>query len=97
MMHTKGPWIAQEMGSEGWAVFTPKNDGKPGRMVASNLAEEYARLIAAAPELLEALLSLTQWVGRGIADGAYSDCVAPDAAVRALDKAEDLIRKAKGE
>ena len=45
--------------------------------------------------LLEALLSLTQWVGRGIADGAYSDCVAPDVAVRALDRAEELIRKAQ--
>ena len=65
-MHTKGPWIAQEMGSEGWAVFTPKNDGKPGRMVASNLAEEYARLIAAAPELLEALIVAERFMALAI-------------------------------
>ena len=38
-------WKAVEMGSEGWAVFAGP------RMIASNLTEEHARLIASAPEL----------------------------------------------
>ena len=55
MTHTKGPsihdteWRAMQMGSEGWAVFAGP------RMLASHLTEANARLIAAAPELLEAL------------------------------------------
>lgn len=52
--------------------------------------------LMAEPELLEALEALTQWVGRGIADGAYDNCVAPSIAIKALDRAEALIRKARG-
>jgi len=46
-------WNAVEMGSEGWAVFAgPK-------MIASHLTKEQARLIAAAPKLLEALRQIS--------------------------------------
>ena len=45
-------WRAELMGSEGWAVFVGP------RMLASHLTEEQARLIAAAPYLLEALKRL---------------------------------------
>lgn len=54
-MHTKG-WRTEQMGSEGWSVFMP-NPKLPRFeiVIASNMSEEHARLIAAAPELLEAL------------------------------------------
>lgn len=42
-------WHAMLMGSEGWAVFAGP------RMIASNLSEAKARLIATAPDLLKAL------------------------------------------
>ena len=55
-MHTKGPWKAVQMGSEGWSVFMPHehNGVSLERVVASNHSEANARLIAAAPELLDA-------------------------------------------
>ena len=44
--------------------------------------------------LLEMLNDLTRWVGKGIADGAYSDCVNPERAVIDLERATKAIRKA---
>ena len=57
-MRTPGPWNIEQMGSEGWAVFVNRFLDKEGRyrrafILASNLTKEDARLIAAAPELLQ--------------------------------------------
>ena len=53
-MHTKA-WRTEHMGSEGWSVFMP-NPKLPRFeiVIASNMSEEHARLIAAAPELWQA-------------------------------------------
>jgi hypothetical protein len=50
---TPGPWVASEpLGpSFGWAVLSPKNE----MIVKYNLREADARLISAAPQLVEAL------------------------------------------
>ena len=45
-------------------------------------------------ELLEALENLTRWVGKGIADGAYSECVNSERALVDLERAHEAIRKA---
>ena len=45
-------------------------------------------------ELLEALQNLTRWVGKGIADGAYSECVNSERALVDLERAHEAIRKA---
>ncbi len=55
MKHTEGPWNAEEMGSEGWTVFS-NNLRLPRLLIlATNLSEPDALLIAAAPELLVGL------------------------------------------
>jgi len=55
----------------------------------------YDRLQATNAELLILLLNLTRWVGKGIADIAYSECVNPGRAIVDLERAEAAIRKAK--
>ena len=89
--HTPGPWKAESAAGQhdtaGWMVL-----GR-SRLVASvsNLwedAEANARLIAAAPELLEALKNIVDWfdVKRDLNDGAQSETLKE--ALAALDKAE---------
>ena len=56
-----------------------------------------ARLIAAAPEMLEALENAAMWLGKMIADGAHKNAVAPRHCEVTLDRIEKLIAKAKGE
>jgi hypothetical protein len=52
--HTPAPWNAQFVGeSDGGDVYEVHNDR--GTQVASSMYESDARLIAAAPELLESL------------------------------------------
>ena len=56
-----------------------------------------AQLEALNAELVEAMGGLTRWVGKGIADDMYADCVNPAKAQVDLTRAEDVIRKARGE
>lgn len=63
MTHTPGPWIAVRSPSSGWRVQAAKppdayKSGKPYRNVAGKVHEADAHLIAAAPDLLEALSAL---------------------------------------
>jgi len=55
-----------------------------------------ARLIAAAPEMLEALEKAVPWLGKMIADGGHLNSVLPRACEIALDQAEAAISKARG-
>lgn len=88
--HTPGPWIADEAGRVGFTVFSPEagyiigchdDEGRYGAIDS----EANARLIAAAPDLLDALQSLL----KGIFDG-------PDEAHAAMlvAKGRDAINKA---
>ena len=45
--------------------------------------------------LLEMLNNLARWVGKGIADGAYSDCVNPERAMVDLERATEALSVAK--
>lgn len=93
--HTPGPWKVYRRAdytTPGWVVLWP-DASKPGthyRRLDSNggFIEQDARLIAAAPDLLEALQGLL----RGIFDG-------PDKANAAMliAKARDAVNKATGE
>ena len=62
-MHTKA-WRTELMGSKGWAVFMP-NPVIPRFeiMIASNLSEEHARLIAQSPAMLEACITAYEHIG----------------------------------
>jgi len=61
---TPGPWIAKELDGAGWVDIVKLNDG--GRESVPFAAckhfdqEANARLIAAAPELLEALIAVSK-------------------------------------
>ena len=99
-MHTKGPWKAESVKSEGTLVYK--------RIVAGNKAvafagvykgrdaEANARLIEQAPALLAELEKITAMF-KNICeynnDGWYSHQVEGDA----IEDAEEAIRKARGE
>lgn len=62
--YTPGPWVAQEDGyavrSEEWLIGTP--DGRPDEVAVCSKRD--AALIAAAPDLLEALIAITNQLER---------------------------------
>jgi hypothetical protein len=98
--HTPGPW---KVGSRSNGEFYKRNiAGADGYHVALTSSREdaeveaNARLIAAAPELLEALRELQTIVNLAIADGDWivDGACDPDACMM---RAEDLIAKATGE
>ena len=69
--HTPGPWRSRELGSEGARIMPDYGDvrerGKTiadvrGRDTLTDFAN--ARLIAAAPELLEACKGMIEWARR---------------------------------
>lgn len=96
--HTPGPWVAHctyiSGSTDDVSIATCSYRGK----VDLAEAEANARLIAAAPEMLEALVSLTRWVAKGIENGAYANTVGGNhLAVKEYDAAVELIKKAKGE
>jgi hypothetical protein len=83
MSHTPGPWkIACESGD--W--FATLNDYAPIPATEAN-----ARLIAAAPDLLEALRDVIGWVPGGAAEMWHTD-----APTKAVERARAAIAKAEG-
>ena len=102
--HTKGPWRVKDSCSmEGPHVYGPVHpiDGGDYAPLAGYrggaLSMADARLIAAAPDLLEACEAALPWIGKMIADGAHMNSVAPNACVGAMQRLEAAIRKAKAE
>ena len=93
--HTPGPWKVRNqywiVGPDGGSICkTEYADG-----IAVKSREENARLIAAAPDLLEALRVLTQEADSFSVDGVYfhEKCFGH----KGLDMAYDAIEKATGE
>ena len=62
--------------------------------LAKNTVERLEMLESTNAALLELLKNLTRWVGKGIADGAYSECVNSERAMVDLERANEAIRKA---
>jgi len=94
--HTPGPW---KIGlNPGPMVYTPDGTSQiadaRGVAVTKDESKANARLIAAAPELLEACRNLSQYVAKGIADGAFKDCALPKGAEKRLNQALAAIAKA---
>lgn len=64
---TPGPWIAKRLASyndPGWVISWPDKCGQHMRRLdyRGNFSEADAHLIAAAPDLLEALESMRDWL-----------------------------------
>jgi hypothetical protein len=107
-MHTKGPWKAEELdtarnGFKNWKTFTvrsPQNVclatvGDVDRYHESDHADN-SRLIAAAPELLEACKWAAQIIGKVVADDMLRDIAMPRFPVATLERLENAIAKAEG-
>lgn len=63
--HTPGPWRTKQLANyeePGWVVLWPDKGGTHMRRIdyRGNFTEQDARLIAAAPELLEALIAMLE-------------------------------------
>lgn len=96
--HTPGPW---RIGDAGRTVFGPPNGNPSPQTVASVTHKANARLIAAAPEMLEALRGMLATVERGEADSrGRAMWTIREGATRAycdaLDAARSTIAKATG-
>lgn len=100
--HTPGPWatdgrfIVQEVeGRSFWpgqpfiADCAISGSYKPDGTTAAN-----ARLIAAAPDLLEACKRALPWVCKMIADGGHKNSVAPNDCIGAMEQLGAAIDKA---
>jgi hypothetical protein len=103
MKHTPGPWVVDPAVRQGFTVYAPKEgfivgtQDEEGRYGAIE-SEANARLIAAAPDLLEALQQATsalEWRWERVAN-----CAAPvheTAIQEAYNQARAAIAKATGE
>ena len=84
MKHTPGPWYESGTGNHQGLVIS--------RSTSANVAVAYdkkdARLIAAAPEMLEALLIVQDRIDRGWFPWIRPDDVWPNAVASAIAKAE---------
>ena len=89
MSHTPGQWRAIFKGGIGY--YSIEANG-PERTVVSHIRERDAKLIAAAPELLEALELLTDW-----AEGVVRYGTVKGVALMPLENAKAVIKKARGE
>jgi hypothetical protein len=66
------------------------------RHIGNAYAEANARLIAAAPELLEVLEDVLPWLQKAEAEGVFANCAAPQGGLRAINRARAAIAKATG-
>lgn len=100
MTHTPGPWRVWEAGKESWEICEPSNPNRQSHFanvrVGNMWGEEgkaNARLIASAPELLEALKDLVSAEEQYVEDAkAQLDDPISDA----VESARAAIAKAEG-
>jgi len=95
--HTPGPWAVyrgvQYQGE--FTIFKGATDIAITRF-ADGDCNANARLIAAAPELLEVLEDVLPWLQKAEAEGVFANCAAPQGGLRAINPARAAIAKATG-
>lgn len=102
MSNTKGPWAASEHGAygdyDGNSIVILGDDLRIAVVLGYDTKETRAnaRLIAAAPELLEALEAMIEWDARE-EDHAIGFYDRMDLCKLAFEKARGAVAKAKGE
>lgn len=98
--HTKGPWkfninktalLALNKDNEHVFIYnaSPYNSMEP--------SSKDAALIAAAPEMLEALENALRLLAVAENNSAFKDCALPLIGKKTIEQIESLINKAKGE
>lgn len=92
--HTKGPWkVWLSTKTLELTVHTLPSDTKVADItyITREQTKANAKLIAAAPELLEALEDAAEWVSTGKVDGVSFD------EIQVIEVLRETIAKAKGE
>ena len=90
--HTPGPWQAVNSGRHEWSHWINGPDGQSSVVGVTRLARDptrsdaNARLIAAAPDLLEALSSCVKWI-ESAASTLGEDAIVARLAQTAIDRA----------
>jgi hypothetical protein len=92
--HTKGPWTVDIQGASSYVRECQTSPFEKGQMIAKTWGETNARLIAAAPEMLEALCSIYYMANlQLVLESKYSK---PTVAI-IMSQLESAIAKARGE
>jgi hypothetical protein len=108
--HTPGPWAIRGTRQYGFSIEAKSTDARFDLVTVAGMDltleptchlkqqfEANARLIAAAPEMLDALSKCIPLIARGMNEGAFNDIVAgPEYAARILASCEALIARAEG-
>ena len=101
----KTPWTIQTLDTEhngyDWPTFAIRDAqnhclavvGDVDRATADSNAAN-AKLMASAPDLLNALQRVIPWIGKLIADGGHQNAVAPHSCEGALALAEAAVKRA---
>jgi len=102
--HTPGPWslaggpliieVLKTFGGEEWMVYPPLGETGP---IAVAAGESNAHLIAAAPDLLEALEAFSKGLEGNLEGVGGGTCVSPSFTVQHFKNARAALAKAKGE
>jgi hypothetical protein len=100
--HTPGPWSSDtdayvvnnsdEVLADVFYIESHSPDLDPRLIRKAN-----ARLIAAAPDMLEALEDVLPWLQKAEAEGVFANCAAPQGGRRAIERARAAIARATGD
>jgi hypothetical protein len=95
--HTPGPWaVYRAVQNEGeFIIHQGATDIAVTRWALGD-CNANARLIAAAPDLLEILGDILPWLEKAEAEGVFENCSAPKGGQRAINRARAAIAKATG-
>lgn len=98
MKQTKGTWVAKcyERTNKCFVVAGDKVIFEQLTDATNSISPD-AHLIAAAPDMLEALEEAIRLIATAEHQGAFDNCALPKIGQRTLNKLEALISRAKGE
>ena len=95
--HTRGPWSRNIPPARKYAIVFAGRNAHIAQICSAGLEdseiEANCDLIAAAPDMRDALARAAPWLGRLVADGGHLGCAAPNDAVATLRLIESLLEK----